>query len=184
MTFTTIDHTLGETVLLHLHSLVSQCVSCLSSLLLTVLPLTPPLVFFSPLLLFLVSLRCWPLSGDRPGVRSSRCSSFLPSQTVWRDASLITRSSSTRGWGVYPERDQWEVSDNQINLLNVCVCMCVFVLQMCANLRDMCVVFAGPFPAGFSEKEVRRLFRCFGPVRTIKMLNTSVRVHISPPFHI
>lgn len=40
----------------------------------------------------------------------------------------------------------------------------------------MCVVFAGPFPAGFSLKEVRRLFRCCGLVHNIRMLNTAVRV--------
>lgn len=58
-------------------------------------------------------------------------------------------------------------------------CLCVLlILQVCANFRDMCVLFAGPFPAGFSEREVRRLFRCCGPVRKIKMLNTAVRVLI------
>ncbi|KAM6940870.1 RNA exonuclease 5 [Lycodopsis pacificus] len=53
-----------------------------------------------------------------------------------------------------------------------------------ANLRDMCVVFAGPFPAGFSEKEVRRLFHCCGPVRNIKMLTTTVRVHAEVEFEL
>ncbi|KAK9540698.1 hypothetical protein VZT92_003135 [Zoarces viviparus] len=51
-----------------------------------------------------------------------------------------------------------------------------------ANLRDMCVVFAGPFPAGFSEREVRRLFHCCGPVRNVKMLTTTVRVHAEVEF--
>lgn len=64
-----------------------------------------------------------------------------------------------------------------LNVILVHPLMCVFVSQVCANLRDMCVVFAGPFPAGFSEREARRLFRCCGPVRKIKMLNTAVRVH-------
>lgn len=54
--------------------------------------------------------------------------------------------------------------------------MCVFILQVCANLRDMCVVFAGPLPAGFSERDVRKLFTCCGPVWKIKMLNMTVRV--------
>ncbi|XP_031719052.1 RNA exonuclease 5 [Anarrhichthys ocellatus] len=53
-----------------------------------------------------------------------------------------------------------------------------------ANLRDMCVVFAGPFPADFSEREVRRLFRCCGPVRSIKMLTTTVRVHAEVEFEL
>ncbi|XP_024115151.1 RNA exonuclease 5 isoform X2 [Oryzias melastigma] len=49
--------------------------------------------------------------------------------------------------------------------------------SVCAHLRGMCVVFAGPFPAGFSEKKVKRLFGRCGAVRRIQMLNTSVRVH-------
>ncbi|XP_044046219.1 RNA exonuclease 5-like [Siniperca chuatsi] len=56
--------------------------------------------------------------------------------------------------------------------------------RVCANLRDMCVVFAGPFPAGFSERKVRRLFCCCGPVRKIKMLNTTVRVHAEVEFEL
>ncbi|KAI3353424.1 hypothetical protein L3Q82_019946, partial [Scortum barcoo] len=55
---------------------------------------------------------------------------------------------------------------------------------VCASLRDMCVVFAGPFPAGFSEREVRRLFRCCGPLRKVKMLNTAVRVHAEVEFEL
>ncbi|XP_041640211.1 RNA exonuclease 5-like [Cheilinus undulatus] len=54
--------------------------------------------------------------------------------------------------------------------------------KVCANLREMCVVFAGPFPAGFSEEEVKRLFCCCGPVRKIKMLNTTFRVHAEVEF--
>ncbi|XP_061840139.1 RNA exonuclease 5-like [Nerophis lumbriciformis] len=46
-----------------------------------------------------------------------------------------------------------------------------------AHLRDMCAVFAGPLPGGFSEREVRRLFRCCGHVRTVQMLNGTHRVH-------
>uniref|UniRef100_A0A3Q3WQX0 Exonuclease domain-containing protein n=1 Tax=Mola mola TaxID=94237 RepID=A0A3Q3WQX0_MOLML len=61
----------------------------------------------------------------------------------------------------------------------LCVCVCVFILQMCANLGDMCSVFAGPFPTGFSEREVRRLFCCCGPVRKVRMLNTAVRVNLT-----
>lgn len=56
----------------------------------------------------------------------------------------------------------------------------VFVLQVCENLREMCAVLAGPFPAGFSEGEVKRLFRCCGPVCRVKMLNTAVRVCLPP----
>uniref|UniRef100_A0A672YIQ4 Exonuclease domain-containing protein n=1 Tax=Sphaeramia orbicularis TaxID=375764 RepID=A0A672YIQ4_9TELE len=57
--------------------------------------------------------------------------------------------------------------------------VCVFFPQMFSSLRDMCVVFAGPFPPGFSEKDVRRLFGCCGPVHKVKVLNTTVRVCIS-----
>ncbi|XP_068607010.1 RNA exonuclease 5-like [Brachionichthys hirsutus] len=51
-----------------------------------------------------------------------------------------------------------------------------------ASLRDMCVVFAGPFPAGFSERDVRRVFRCCGPVQKVKMLTATVRVHAEVTF--
>ncbi|KAM4585047.1 RNA exonuclease 5 isoform 2-T3 [Odontesthes bonariensis] len=54
--------------------------------------------------------------------------------------------------------------------------------KVCADLRDMCVVFAGPLPAGFTKREVRQLFRCCGPVRKIQMLNTSFRVHAEVEF--
>nr|XP_020478441.1 putative RNA exonuclease NEF-sp [Monopterus albus] len=56
--------------------------------------------------------------------------------------------------------------------------------RVCANLRDMCVVFAGPFPAGFPERDVKRLFSCCGPVQKIKMLNTAVRVHAEVEFEL
>ncbi|XP_029006693.1 RNA exonuclease 5 [Betta splendens] len=51
-----------------------------------------------------------------------------------------------------------------------------------ANLRDMCVVFAGPLPAWFTERDARKLFTCCGPVRKVKMLNTAVRVHAEIEF--
>ncbi|XP_074538633.1 RNA exonuclease 5 [Halichoeres trimaculatus] len=56
--------------------------------------------------------------------------------------------------------------------------------RVCANLREMCVVFAGPFPAGVSEGEVKRLFSCCGPVRRIKMLNSAFRVHAEVEFEL
>ncbi|XP_026158473.1 RNA exonuclease 5 [Mastacembelus armatus] len=56
--------------------------------------------------------------------------------------------------------------------------------RVCRNLRDMCVVFAGPLPAGFSERDVKRLFRCCGPVRKIRMLNSTVRVHAELEFEV
>ncbi|XP_034544573.1 RNA exonuclease 5-like [Notolabrus celidotus] len=56
--------------------------------------------------------------------------------------------------------------------------------EVCADLREMCVVFAGPFPAGVSEGDVRRLFCCCGPVRKIKMLCTTFRVHAEVEFEL
>ncbi|KAM9769536.1 RNA exonuclease 5 isoform 1-T2 [Menidia menidia] len=56
--------------------------------------------------------------------------------------------------------------------------------NVCANLGDMCVVFAGPLPAGFSEREVRQLFRCCGPVQKIQMLNTGFSVHAEIEFEL
>ncbi|KAF7662363.1 hypothetical protein LDENG_00237440 [Lucifuga dentata] len=54
---------------------------------------------------------------------------------------------------------------------------CLDHQRVCASLRDMCVVFAGPFPVGFFERDVRRLFRRCGPLQNVKMLNTAVRIH-------
>ncbi|XP_077575137.1 RNA exonuclease 5 [Stigmatopora nigra] len=54
--------------------------------------------------------------------------------------------------------------------------------KLSCHLRDLCVVFAGPFPIDFCEKEVRRLFRCCGSVRTVRMLNTMHRTHAMVDF--
>ncbi|XP_054912517.1 RNA exonuclease 5-like [Poeciliopsis prolifica] len=51
-----------------------------------------------------------------------------------------------------------------------------------AVLRDMCTVFAGPFPANFSKREVKRLFGCCGPVHKVQMWNTGVRIHAKVEF--
>uniref|UniRef100_A0A3P8UL68 RRM domain-containing protein n=2 Tax=Cynoglossus semilaevis TaxID=244447 RepID=A0A3P8UL68_CYNSE len=56
--------------------------------------------------------------------------------------------------------------------------------RMCADLGQMCVVFAGPFPEGFSETEVKRLFLSCGPVRKIKMLKRTVRLHAQVEFQL
>lgn len=119
--------------------------------------------------LFLLSSRCWHPSEAKPSVRSSLCSSFHPFLTISTSACL-TRRSSISGWCLFPHSSMCDS--------HFCppLIVCVFCLQTSAILRDMCVVFAGPFPAGFSQKEVRRLFRCCGPVHKIRMLNTAVRV--------
>ncbi|XP_068177802.1 RNA exonuclease 5-like isoform X2 [Antennarius striatus] len=54
--------------------------------------------------------------------------------------------------------------------------------RLCVGLRDMCVVFAGPFPAAFSERDVRRVFRCCGPIHKVQMLTSAVRVHAEITF--
>eukprot|EP00066_Takifugu_rubripes_P021864 XP_011611130.1 PREDICTED: putative RNA exonuclease NEF-sp isoform X2 [Takifugu rubripes] len=56
--------------------------------------------------------------------------------------------------------------------------------RSCTILRNMCVVFAGPFPAGFSQREVKRLFCCCGPVHKIRMLHTAVRLHAEIQFEL
>lgn len=55
----------------------------------------------------------------------------------------------------------------------------IYSLQTCSRLQDMCVVFAGPFPTGFSDGDVKQLFSFCGAVRKVKMLNTVVRVCIA-----
>ncbi|KAM6971846.1 RNA exonuclease 5 [Aplochiton taeniatus] len=54
--------------------------------------------------------------------------------------------------------------------------------RVCARLKEMCVVFAGPFPPSYSGRDVRKLFRCCGPVRNVRMLNATRRVHAEVQF--
>ncbi|XP_076004090.1 RNA exonuclease 5 [Genypterus blacodes] len=56
--------------------------------------------------------------------------------------------------------------------------------RVCGSLRDARMVFAGPFSAGFSEKDVSRLFRCCGPVQKVKMLKTVARIHAEIEFEL
>ncbi|XP_062420509.1 RNA exonuclease 5-like isoform X2 [Pungitius pungitius] len=51
-------------------------------------------------------------------------------------------------------------------------------------LRDMCVAFAGPLPAGVSEREVRRLFGRCGAVRSVRLLSSPVTVHAEVEFEL
>ncbi|KAL6111005.1 rexo5 [Pungitius sinensis] len=51
-------------------------------------------------------------------------------------------------------------------------------------LRDMCVAFAGPLPAGVSEREVRRLFGRCGAVRSLRLLSSPVTVHAEVEFEL
>uniref|UniRef100_A0AAQ4RPT6 RNA exonuclease 5 n=1 Tax=Gasterosteus aculeatus aculeatus TaxID=481459 RepID=A0AAQ4RPT6_GASAC len=52
------------------------------------------------------------------------------------------------------------------------------------GLRDMCVLFAGPLPAGASERDVRRLFGCCGAVRSVRLLSAAARVHAEVEFEL
>ena len=61
----------------------------------------------------------------------------------------------------------------------------MFIPQAYANLRDMCVVFAGPFPAGFSEREVKRADMLEGRIEHYKKLERDRAMSICiavPPF--
>ncbi|XP_046897257.1 RNA exonuclease 5-like isoform X2 [Hypomesus transpacificus] len=44
--------------------------------------------------------------------------------------------------------------------------------MVCVRLREMCVVFAGPLPPAYTEREVKKLFRSCGTIRNVRMLNT------------
>lgn len=121
----------------------------------------PPFLFFLH--------RCWRLSKGRPRSRSSLSSSFPRFWTTYRDASLTSSSSCTGVYGFSPLL--WSFDPKILRRSQSC-----FIPQVHNHLRGMCVLFAGPFPAGFSERNVKRLFGRCGPVRKIQMLNTSVRV--------
>lgn len=54
-------------------------------------------------------------------------------------------------------------------------------LQVCGDLRDACVVLAGPFPAGSAHNDLKRLFRCCGPVDRVQTIN---RVHVRVEFQL
>ncbi|XP_061535741.1 RNA exonuclease 5-like isoform X2 [Phycodurus eques] len=101
---------------------------------------------------------------------------------------------------LHPAHQQWHNSDRQVvasfRRQSNCPFFSVLRLSSFSNipprqdykvrwcLQDMCVVFAGPLPAGFSEREVRRLFRCCGSVRTVKMLTTTHRIHAVVEFEL
>ncbi|KAI4893587.1 hypothetical protein NFI96_003278 [Prochilodus magdalenae] len=46
--------------------------------------------------------------------------------------------------------------------------MCLF--QMAERLRQMCVVFVGPFPPEFTERRIRSLLRRYGDLRSVRLL--------------
>lgn len=155
---------------------IVQCISALS-LFLSYLPYNLNPFLFPSLTSVLLSLllmfvRCWTLSGEKRCAPSSQCFSFPLSQIICRDVSLH-RSNSIRRWNFISVHYESKTSECVLKFYM----LCVFILQASAYLREMCVVFAGPFPVGVSEGEVRRLFCCCGPVRRIKMLNSAFRVN-------
>lgn len=56
---------------------------------------------------------------------------------------------------------------------------CVCVLQMRVCLREMCVLYVGPLPSDTTEKQIHKLFRHCGRVRTVRFLHKThgVRTH-------
>ncbi|XP_029595059.1 RNA exonuclease 5-like isoform X2 [Salmo trutta] len=55
---------------------------------------------------------------------------------------------------------------------------------MSQRLREMCVVFAGPLPSDYTERDVRRLFRSCGKVRAVRLLDATQRVHAEVEFEL
>ncbi|XP_071210258.1 RNA exonuclease 5-like isoform X3 [Salvelinus alpinus] len=55
---------------------------------------------------------------------------------------------------------------------------------MSQRLREMCVVFAGPLPSDYTERDVRRLFSSCGNVRAVRLLNATQRVHAEVEFEL
>ncbi|XP_055014697.1 RNA exonuclease 5 [Boleophthalmus pectinirostris] len=49
-------------------------------------------------------------------------------------------------------------------------------------LRNMCVVFVGPLPPHSSEEDVRRVLCCCGPLRSVRIIRTALRVHAEVHF--
>ncbi|XP_072318837.1 RNA exonuclease 5-like [Eucyclogobius newberryi] len=56
--------------------------------------------------------------------------------------------------------------------------------QTYAPLGDLCVLFAGPLPPYFSEEDVRCLFCCCGPLRSVRIIRTALRVHAELHFEL
>ncbi|XP_041752365.2 RNA exonuclease 5-like isoform X1 [Coregonus clupeaformis] len=55
---------------------------------------------------------------------------------------------------------------------------------MSQRLREMCVVFAGPLPSDYTERDVRRLFSSRGTVRAVRLLNATQRMHAEVEFEL
>ncbi|XP_051993580.1 RNA exonuclease 5-like isoform X2 [Xyrauchen texanus] len=49
--------------------------------------------------------------------------------------------------------------------------------QMCERLREMCVLFVGPLSSETTEKQIHKLFRSCGRLRTVRILHNAHGVH-------
>ncbi|XP_051561567.1 RNA exonuclease 5-like isoform X2 [Myxocyprinus asiaticus] len=49
--------------------------------------------------------------------------------------------------------------------------------QMCERLREMCVLFVGPLSSETTEKQIHKLFRRCGRLRTVRILHNTHGVH-------
>lgn len=118
------------------------------------------------------------------------CSRFEAAlQDTGRTVAFFGRRSDI---GLHVSKQQWFNSDRQVLQSFRLQPRCPFfsMLQFCPGqtgtqvcpLRDLCVVFAGPFPPQFSEEDVRHLFCCCGPLHSVRMIHTALRVHAEVHF--
>ncbi|KAK0149591.1 RNA exonuclease 5 [Merluccius polli] len=124
-----------------------------------------------------------------------------------RSGQSVTFIGKRADISINPSNQQWHSSDKEVKVLasfrrqtaqlsfsvvqfssfsdhmkNSCLQQEHHHQRLRAHLRHMCVVFAGPFPPGFGERDVKRLFRCCGAVRRIRMLPTTHRIHAEIEF--
>ncbi|XP_019718107.1 putative RNA exonuclease NEF-sp isoform X2 [Hippocampus comes] len=142
----------------------------------------------------------WSIKEDDEPTPSSRFADVL--QHLGRTVGYVGKRSDLT---LHPANQLWHNSDKQVvdsfrkwskcpffsalslsGFSGVPPCQDHKVQTLCMSwyLQDMCVVFAGPLPAGFSEKAVRRLFRCCGSIRAVEMLETTHRVHAVVEFEL
>uniref|UniRef100_A0A8C6TB75 RNA exonuclease 5 n=1 Tax=Neogobius melanostomus TaxID=47308 RepID=A0A8C6TB75_9GOBI len=100
--------------------------------------------------------------------------------------------------GLHISKQQWFSSDREVlqSFRDQPKCPSFSVLQFCpgptdgthaalrTQVRPLCVVFAGPLPPHSSEEDVRRLFCCCGPLRSVRIIHTAVRVHAEVQFQL
>ncbi|CAL8330670.1 unnamed protein product [Merluccius merluccius] len=122
-----------------------------------------------------------------------------------RSGQSVTFIGKRADISINPSNQQWHSSDKEVlasfrrqtaqlsfsvvqfssfsdHMKNSCLQQEHHHQRLRAHLRHMCVVFAGPFPPGFGERDVKRLFRCCGAVRRVRMLPTTHRIHAEIEF--